>query len=90
MPTARGEEAPDERTSNLRRLDKVKKLWMQMPSVRVQPSVVSYGTLIKAVDLMQQWPGDFSSQRRCGRESGQLHRECPRTPGNLICSHIFI
>jgi hypothetical protein len=35
MPTARGEEAPDERTSNLRRLDKVEKLWMQMPSVRV-------------------------------------------------------
>ncbi|VAI27406.1 pentatricopeptide repeat-containing protein At5g11310, mitochondrial [Triticum aestivum] len=57
-----GELAPDERTYNMlldgwssaRRLDKVGKLWAEMRVAGVRPTVVSYGTLIKAVCRMQQ------------------------------------
>uniref|UniRef100_A0ACD5YK11 Uncharacterized protein n=1 Tax=Avena sativa TaxID=4498 RepID=A0ACD5YK11_AVESA len=57
-----GEAAPDERTYNMlldgwsgaRRMDKVGKLWAEMRQAGVRPTVVSYGTLIKAVCLAQQ------------------------------------
>ncbi|PNT67895.1 hypothetical protein BRADI_3g33450v3 [Brachypodium distachyon] len=53
--------APDERTYNMlldgwssaRRLEKVEKLWAEMRLAGVRSTVVSYGTLIKALCMMQ-------------------------------------